>query len=599
MPSTTKKGYPIDPQALPATWATATVNEIAIEVRSGKSSGNHSPDPPGLIHIRPMNISRQGRLDLSEVKYLQEPFPDEFPRLREGDTIFNNTNSADLVGKTTCIDTPVDWSYSNHMTVLRFHPQMSSRFFARQLHYFWMKGFFRTILTQYINQATVSKDALTKRILVAVPPAPEQLRIVTKLDILSARINKSIAFLQRAHRNSESLTKAVIRAAVTGARFDLQTNLLPKHEVSSTPDAVHQILPSVCQRDRNPQLPRSFPFTELSFTTEEGQKLELPLDLPPRWSWTSVSEAGETRLGKQRSPKDHTGPHIRPYLRVANVFEDRIETSDVKTMNFSPTEFQTYRLERGDILVNEGQSIELVGRAAMFRGELPEVCFQNTLIRFRARNSVDPEFALFVFRYFLHSGYFQRVARWSTNIAHLGLKRFGSLPFPLPPLPEQQQIVKETKRHLSYIAKYEKVISSLLLKAETLIKSIMADAFAGRLVPQQSEEESAKNLLRKIQYDFAPESRSKSVGAVRSKPNSRRPRMGEESTLPVLQVIQEAGGKLKSSELFHRCGFNDKTIDEFYDALRREVEANRVRESREDVTDDATDLHPSFIEMVP
>ena len=31
-------------------------------------------------------------------------------------------------------------------------------------------------------------------------------------------------------------------------------------------------------------------------------------------------------------------------------------------MNFTPEEFQTYALRRGDVLLNEGQSMELVGR---------------------------------------------------------------------------------------------------------------------------------------------------------------------------------------------------------------------------------------------
>ena len=51
---------------------------------------------------------------------------------------------------------------------------------------------------------------------------------------------------------------------------------------------------------------------------------------------------------------------MRPYLRVANVFEDRIDTSDVMQMHFSDEEFERYRLAPGDILLNEGQSPEFL-----------------------------------------------------------------------------------------------------------------------------------------------------------------------------------------------------------------------------------------------
>ena len=132
---------------------------------------------------------------------------------------------------------------------------------------------------------------------------------------------------------------------------------------------------------------------------------------------------------------------MRPYLRVANVFEDRIDTKDVHKMHFSAQEYKVYELQRGDILLNEGQSPELVGRPAMFNEEIPGACFQNTLIRFRAYPGISASFALLVFRGYLHTGRFQRLAKWSTNIAHLGAGRFANMEFPLPPLSEQERIV--------------------------------------------------------------------------------------------------------------------------------------------------------------
>jgi hypothetical protein len=44
---------------------------------------------------------------------------------------------------------------------------------------------------------------------------------------------------------------------------------------------------------------------------------------------------------------------MKPYLRVANVFEDRIDARDVMEMDFSGV-FERYRLIPGDVLLNEG-----------------------------------------------------------------------------------------------------------------------------------------------------------------------------------------------------------------------------------------------------
>ena len=102
-------------------------------------------------------------------------------------------------------------------------------------------------------------------------------------------------------------------------------------------------------------------------------------------------QLGEVLLGRQRAPQHEDGPSMRPYLRAANVFDGYIDTADVKSMNFSSSEYQRYSLQAGDILLNEGQSRELVGRSAIFQGEVPGACFQNDVpplsvaVRFRVQ----------------------------------------------------------------------------------------------------------------------------------------------------------------------------------------------------------------------
>lgn len=163
--------------------------------------------------------------------------------------------------------------------------------------------------------------------------------------------------------------------------------------------------------------------------------------IPAGWTWAKVRDVGQVKLGRQRSPQHHSGKHMRPYLRVANVYDARIDLCDVMEMNFTPEEYETFRLEPGDVLLNEGQSLEWVGRAAIYRGDPKGACFQNTLIRFRAGPRVLPEFALLVFRHYVYSQRFRRIARWTTNIAHLGSDRFAEVEFPVPPIREQQRIV--------------------------------------------------------------------------------------------------------------------------------------------------------------
>ena len=215
-------------------------------------------------------------------------------------------------------------------------------------------------------------------------------------------------------------------------------------------------------------------------------------DLPRTWQWVPVADAGRVQLGRQRSPQHHTGDHMRPYLRVANVFENRIDTRDVLEMNFTPAEAQRYLLEEGDILLNEGQSRELVGRPAMFRGEVPGACFQNTLVRFRPHEGVTtPEYALGVFRLYLRAGYFQNVCKWTTNIAHLGAERFAAMPFPLAPLPEQKRIADKLDALLARVDACRQRLDRVPAILKRFRQSILAAATGGELTREWREENRA------------------------------------------------------------------------------------------------------------
>lgn len=136
--------------------------------------------------------------------------------------------------------------------------------------------------------------------------------------------------------------------------------------------------------------------------------------------WGKARDAGKILMGRQLSPKYKTGKNTRSYLRVANVFDGFIDTSDVNEMDFNESEFATFKLQSGDVLLNEGQSRELVGRSAIFRDDVPDCCFQNTLIRFRPNAEVMSEFAHYYFQYCQYTYRFVQISKQTTSIALRG-----------------------------------------------------------------------------------------------------------------------------------------------------------------------------------
>ena len=184
-----------------------------------------------------------------------------------------------------------------------------------------------------------------------------------------------------------------------------------------------------------------------------------------------VRETGDVQLGRQRAPKYQTGSWTKPYLRVANVFDGFFDYSDVLQMDFDERDFETFRLCEGDILLNEGQSRELVGRCAIYDGAIKDCCFQNTLIRYRAGENVSTEYAFAFFQHCFHSGVFAAISSQTTSIAHLGSDRFGGLTMPVPPKPEQKKIADEFARIRKVEAEIAEHFSNVRKLQERLINT--------------------------------------------------------------------------------------------------------------------------------
>lgn len=334
-------------------------------------------------------------------------------------------------------------------------------------------------------------------------PRTEQDRIVAKIEELLSDLDAGVAALKRSRANLKRYRAAVLKAAVEGKLTEQWRAEHPKTEPASK--LLERILVERRQKWEADQLakfaaagkepPKNWKAKYVEPVSPDTS--DLPA-LPEGWCWASVDQAGDVQLGRQRSPAHHHGPHMRPYLRVANVFEDRIDIGDVMQMNFTPKEFETFRLGFGDILLNEGQSMELVGRPAMYRDELPGACFTNSLVRFRAYAGVDTRYALKVFLAYLKNGRFQKIATITVNIAHLGAGRFSEIEFPLPPVEEQATIIAEVDRHFSLIEGAERLITFSLARAARLRQSILKQAFEGKLVPQDPADEPATVMLERL-----------------------------------------------------------------------------------------------------
>ncbi len=188
---------------------------------------------------------------------------------------------------------------------------------------------------------------------------------------------------------------------------------------------------------------------------EKGQKY--PLSFPNNWQLCSLGEI--TTFSQYGISSSSGGIYFAPILKMNNLQDGHIVLEDLDYMQLSKAEMESLRLNKGDLLINRTNSIDLVGKTAIYDLEGEHV-FASYLVRFRLGPSVFPSFI----SYFLNSVPGQRELKLlatkavsQANINPSVIKK--RLLIPLPPLPEQQAIAAALSDVDSLIASLDKLIA--------------------------------------------------------------------------------------------------------------------------------------------
>jgi Type I restriction modification DNA specificity domain len=508
------------PQApLPEAWALPTVSEVGT-VRVGRQrSPERMTGRYSTKYLRAANVGPEG-LDLTEVLEMDfTPAEQDTFALHAGDVVLAEASgSASQVGRAAIWNEELPLCCIQN-TVIRFRAHAALPEYALTVfrHYAASGLFARTARGVGILHLSGRRFG---ELPFPLPPLAEQRRIAQEVHIRSGELRRARESLQSALARTNEQDIAILAAAATG-----------------------ELVPTGCDRPTS-----------------------------QKWSTARIDEVGQVTLGKARSRTSPSGSQRRQYLRVANVLEDRIDLSDLNEMHFTPTEIEKYTLEPGDILLNEGQSPELVGRPAMYRGEQPGLCFQNALIRFRTGPTVDAEFALLIFRHYLHSGQFRRVSRRSTNIAHLSRARFAELPFPVPPLAEQRAIAKEARDRLKASAEQRSSITEALARLPAMSAELLAAAATGTLVPQHPDEGTGAQHLSLLGPPPPEKPRTIEPPDQEAAPMPT-PKRTRRSRQPLAELLAERGA-LRLPELCKAAALDPNDIGDietFYTMLRDEI----------------------------
>lgn len=516
---------------VPESWRWAPVASIAEVVGGGTPAASDDSNfaVRGVPWITPADLSGhaevridRGRRDLSEKGYRESGAR----LLPAGSLLFS---SRAPIGY--CVIAANEISTNQGFKSLKFKsPEYVPEFFR----YYLLAS---KEYAESLSSGTTFKELSGARmaaLLVPIAPVNEQRRIVAKLDALQARSRRAREALEAVPPLLEKLRQSILAAAFRG---DLTKDWRAKNpNVEPASALLARIRTERRAKWEESELAKmkakGKPPTDDKWKAKykEPEPVDttgLP-DLPEGWCWATFEAVGEVDLGRQRAPQYQTGRFSRPYLRVANVKDDRLALDDVLEMDFEPEDFEHYQLRPGDILISEGQSPDLVGQSAIYRGGIDGLCFQKTLHRFRSvSGGPSPEFAQLVCRLYVRNGTFRAASSLTVNIAHLTLVRLKPLHFPVPPLDEQGEIVLRVGAALAALARLDSHARHSGKALTSLERAVLAKAFRGELVPQDPADEPAEAMLARTRDAASPPGAAPAPSTPR--PRGRRARPAEKA----------------------------------------------------------------------
>ena len=336
-----------------------------------------------------------------------------------------------------------------------------------------------------------------------IPPQAEQVRIADFLDGMFANLDAGIAALDRCQEKLGTYRASLLKAAVEGHLTADWRSEHPNAEPAGK--LLQRIITERRERWEQNQLrayaekgkapPKNW---EAKYKEPIAPEADNSSSLPRGWCWAAVDQcASAIQYGS--SAKAHSDSTGAPVLRMGNISLDgHIVLDDLKYLPMGHPALVSLRLRNGDLLFNRTNSIDLVGKTAIYSGKPPLCTFASYLIRVRLLAGLRPRFLMYVLNSFSGRRWIRQVASQTVGQANVNGTKLAAFQFPLPPTAEQDAVVAEVEKKLSAIDEAVADIGAKVKKAGVLRQSILHSAFTGKLVPQDPNDEPASKLLERI-----------------------------------------------------------------------------------------------------
>ena len=395
--------------------------------------------------------------------------------------------------------------------LIRFCPFIPPNFVE---HYFKSHHYWHYISDSQLGIAVPNVNATKLSDLpFPLPPLDEQKRIVDKLDQIILRIDLLKERLDKIPAIIKRFRQSVLTAAITG-RLTEQWRI----NQSDLEDIDKSIL--VLKNERLKSCSTLSQKSKIKAVFEEVEVGDNDL-LPHDWKFTFLKKLCHSFQYGTSSKSSENGEV--PVIRMGNLQNGNIDWNDL-VYTSDAAEIEKYQLQNGDVLFNRTNSPALVGKTSIYRNEKKAI-FAGYLIKINNY----PILNSYYLNYALNTSYAKvfcnQVKTDGVNQSNINAQKLGNFEIPLPPLEEQEEIVRQVDKLFALADKLESHYQKAKARVDKLSQSVLAKAFRGELVITEAELaekegrdfESAEKLLERILEEKAKLTGSKKSPRVRKK----------------------------------------------------------------------------------
>ena len=392
------------PFEVPEGWVWTTIAEISSSINYGVSE---SAKVTGKYRLLRITDIQDGKVSWESVPFTD--YPEDKAKafeLSDGDILFARTGAT--VGKSYLVEAaPNNAIFASYL----IRVQYSHSVIPQYIKFFFESGYYWEQISSNsvgVGQPNVNGTSLGK-LRIPLPPAAEQKRI-------SKEAHRWMGVIDRLEFEAQHLSEDI--GAFKSKILDLAIHGKLVSQDSSDEPAINLL------RRINPGF-------------QPSHNLHYKGNLPKGWCFSTIGDLFQHNTGKALNGRERNGDGLR-YITTSNLYWDRFDLTEVRTMPFTEVEKEKCRATKGDLLVCEGGDI---GRAAIWPYDY-DVMIQNHIHRLRPKTNLSVRFFYYIFLLYKQQGLIG-----GKGIAILGLssRELDRMVVPVPPVEEQHRIVAGIK----------------------------------------------------------------------------------------------------------------------------------------------------------